>query len=410
MNALRSAPGRALLDRLAEAGAEACSHPSFIESLRREHDREVLRIALRVAEARRRAPEKFPRGDELFFTPELLEQASAHPPALHRARRLAPLGRVLDLGCGAGGDLTRLALEGAEARGLERDGLALEMARANLCALGLQAELALGSFPAAALPAHDALFADPSRRAGSRLPPGSGREGRRRLPSLFSPPPSELLPALKAARAWCVKWGPGLDLSHEALSAAAGPLHGLARDDYELELVSWRGDLREAVLWGGEAPRVRAAATLLSGALADFSTQRFEGDPGLPPPSPSPPGEWIFEPDASLIRSGLLNDFARRQGLRPLQERIAYLSADHDPGSPFLRSYRRLESFPFSAKRLQAALDRHGAGEVILKKRGFPIAPEALRRRLRWGEGPSAVIILHRGERGHWAHFCRPGR
>ena len=407
MDELRSPSGRALLGRLAAAGAEESGRPSFIEALRRENSLETVRLALRVSEARRKAPSKFPEADELFFTPELLEQASAHPPALHRARRLAPLGKVLDLGCGAGGDLTRLALAGAEAAGLERDPLALEMARANLEFLGLRADLTLGTFPEADLPDHDVLFVDPARREGGRRPSGSGRAGRHLRPSEFSPRPEELAPLLEDARAWCIKWGPALDLSHSALSAPEGLLTGIDRQNYELELVSWRGELREAVIWGGDLPHRQAAATVLQGGFEDFSTHRFEGDPNLAPPPVAPPGEWILEPDASLLRSGLLNDFARREGLNLLAEQIAYLSSDFPPISPFLRRYKCVESFPFSLARAQAALDQHGAGELIIKKRGFPMTPEALQRRLKLGEGPTAVLILHRDLEGHQAHFCR---
>jgi len=404
-----SAPaGRALLDRLADAGEAECLRPSFIAALRRDHSAPLVGLALRVAEARRRASEKLLRSEKLYFTPELLEQASAHPPSLHRARRLAPAGKVLDLGCGAGGDLMNLAGLG-EAAGLERDPLALAMAKANLAERGLRAELRQGEFPGTELPAFDALFADPARRGGGRRPGGSGRAGRSLRPDEFSPPPSAIRPLLDASKAWCVKWGPALDLSHDALSAPGALLEGMRREDYELELVSWRGELREAAIWGGDLPRARAAATVLEGDLEDFRVHRFEGDPDLPPPPLREPGDWIYEPDASLFRAGILADFSIRNKLDLLADRIAYLSSDHRVVSPFLRAYRRLESFPFSLARAQEALDRHGAGELILKKRGFPQAPEDLRKRLKVGEGEPAVLVLHRDRRGHRAHLCRIG-
>ena len=403
---LRNPEGEGLLARLGETKAKDRASPAFVEGLRKDHSPELVRLALRVGEARLKAAAKFPRGGELYFTPELLEQSSAHPPALHRARRLAPHGRVLDLGCGAGGDLSRMALAGVRALGMERDALALAMARANLEVLGLEAETALGEFPCHAPPEHDALFADPARRESGRRPGGSGRKGRHDRAADFSPPPSSLGPLIRKARAWCVKWGPALDLSHEALSASDGPLAGLARQDYELELVSWKGELREAALWGGELERGRAAATVLEGGLEDFHTHRFEGDPDREPPPLGAPGEFIHEPDAALIRASLLNDFAHSHKLRLLAEQIAYLSSDAEVNGPFLRSYRRLESFPFSLARVQEALSRRRVGEVVLKKRGFPMAPEDLRRRLRLSGDASAVLIIHRSAAGHTAHLC----
>jgi len=406
LNFLRSQDGAALLAHLAQAGHEKCARPAFIQSLRREHSIEIVTLALRLAEARRKASVKYPRGDELFFTPELLEQASAHPPAMHRARRLAPLGRVLDLGCGGGGDLTRLAQAGSMALGMERDALALAMAKANLETLNLRGELHFGAFPKDDPPAHDALFVDPARREGGRRPGGSGSAGRRQNIAEFSPSPAALRPLLKKAAGWCIKWGPALDLSHEALAGSEGPLADLSRGDYELELVSWKGELREAAIWGGGIPRVAAAATVLEGELDSFQVNRFEGDPGLPAPAVQNPGEYIHEPDSSLIRSGLLADFAHRENLFLLAEQIAYLSSNSNPDSPFVRTYKRLESFPFSLTRVQEALDRRQIGTLALKKRGFPLAPEELRKRLRLAGGGSAVLIIHRSPKGHLAHLC----
>ncbi len=406
LDQLRSPEGGGLLAALGETDPKDWTRPAFVQRLRRDHSAELARLALRVGEARLRAAAKFPRAGELFFTPELLEQASAHPPALHRARRLAPEGRVLDLGCGAGGDLSRMALAGAQALGMERDPLALAMAQANLQVLGLEAETLLGEYPADAPPEHEALFADPARREGGRRPGGSGRAGRYGRAADFSPAPSSLGPLLRRARAWCIKWGPALDLSHEALSDTAGPLAGLERQDYELELVSWKGELREAALWGGDIDRARAAATVLEGELDDFLTHRYEGEPGQASPPVEAPGEFIHEPDAALIRADLLNDFAHGHELWLLAEQIAYLSSDLELNSPFLRSYRRLESFPFSLSRVQEALDRRKIGELVLKKRGFPMAPEELRGRLRLTGDASAVLILHRSPEGHLAHLC----
>ncbi|MBC8367893.1 hypothetical protein H8E52_10815 [bacterium] len=197
-----------------------------------------------------------------------------------------------------------------------------------------------------------------------------------------------------------------MDLSHEALAGGDGPLADLNRGDYELELVSWRGELREAAIWGGELPRVRAAATVLEGEMESFQVNRFEGDPELPAPAIQAPGDYIHEPDGSLIRSGLLADFARKENLFLLAEQIAYLSSNTNPKSPFLRTFRRLESFPFSLARVQEALDRRKIGTLALKKRGFPVAPEELRTRLSLEGEASAVLIIHRGPEGHLAHLC----
>ena len=402
--------GRALEAALAAGDPAERGSPRAVAALRRLADAELVALALRLAAARARQHLKFPSGEPLRFTPELLEQASSHPAAAHRAQRLAPLGAVLDLGCGAGGDLTRLAAAGASVTGLEADPLAAALARANLAALGLAGEVITGRYPKTALPPHRALYIDPARRAG-------GAGGRRhRDPRAFSPAPAEIAPLLARAEAWCLKWGPALPLSPAALAGPGGPLAGLAPGDWELETVSWRGELREALLWGGAARRgAPRQATLLLGGLQDWRALSYSAEPGAPLPAPPVPpvaamsadaGPWVHEPDPALIRAGLVNAFAAEHGLAPLAPDIAYLAGEAVE-SPFLRRWRILEILPLSLGGLQAALDRQGAGPIVLKKRGFPLDPETLRPRL-VGRGVRPVtVLIYRDRRAprraeHW--------
>lgn len=399
--------GRALETALAAADPEWRGSPRAVAALRRLADAELVALALRLAAARERQHLKFPAEEPLRFTPELLEQASSHPAAAHRAGRLAPLGPVLDLGCGAGGDLTRLAAAGAAVTGLEADPLAAALARTNLAALGLAGEVITGRFPAMPLPAHRALFVDPARREG-----GSG--GRRhRDPRAFSPAPAQIAPLLAAAEAWCLKWGPALPLDPAALAGAGGPLAGLAPGDWELETVSWRGELREALFWGGAARRgAPRTATLLVGGIGDWRALSYQGEAVQPPPAPAATGAsagpWVHEPDPALIRAGLVDAFAAEHGLAPLAPDIAYLAGEA-VDSPYLRRWRILEILPLSLGSLQTALDRRGAGSLVLKKRGFPLDPETLRPRLRVGEpgGPAVTVLIYRDRRAprraeHW--------
>jgi hypothetical protein len=243
------------------------------------------------------------------------------------------------------------------------------------------------------LPAHRALYLDPARRA-------AGPRGRRRRdPRAFSPPPAQVAALLGRSDAWCLKWGPALPLSDEALAGPGGPLAGLAPGDWELETVSWRGELREAVLWGGDARRgAPRQATLLAGDVEAWETLEYRGDGDVPPPAPAPPGPWVHEPDPSLIRAGLLNAFAAEHGLAPVAPAIAYLTGEA-VASPFLRRWPLLESLPVSLGALQAALDRHDAGPLVLKKRGFPLDPETLRPRLRTKGQRPVTVLLYRDVR-----------
>jgi SAM-dependent methyltransferase len=401
---LRGASGRRLLEKINSLPPGTQVSPGLITGLRKRWPADLVALALKIAETGHRRGAKFPAGEDLLFTRELLEQASAHPPAWHRAQRLAPLGRVLDLGCGAGGDLTRLAAAGARVVGLEQDPLAAALARANLDLLGLPGEVIRGRYPGAELPPWDSLYCDPARRKKG----GENRSaGRLYDPVSFSPPPGEIRQLLDRSRTWALKWGPSMALDHGSLTGAGGILQGLERHEYELELVSWQGELREAVLWGGEALRGEpVTATVLTGGSENFATHRFHGDQEAAQPPVDPHRGWLLEPDPALIRSGLIAAYAGQLGFSLFAPDIAYLGGDQPGERPFVRSWPVLETVPFSLSRVQEALNRHDAGQLILKKRGFPLDPEELRPRLVLPGTRSITLIIYRSGSAHMACIC----
>ncbi len=409
VTALATGAGRALLDGL--AALDVPPGPAQQRRLRDVHGDALVLLALRVAEARARAAERFPDADRLFFVPELLEQATAHPVAARRARRIAEMyatAVVLDLGCGAGSDLTRTALAGLSVRGVERDPLAAALARVNLRAVGGDGNVIGGEFPACPLPNHEVIIADPGRRVGPRRAAGTRRLIR---PEDLSPRPADLRPVLAAAAGWCVKWGPGLDLDHEALSGPGCLLEGMSVLDYDVELVSWNGVVREAAFWGGALSRPgtsRRRATVLSGPVSDVVAAEYGSAGEEPPASIAPPGPWILEPDGAVLRAGLLNDLARERNWSLLAHGIAYHSAQEPSRDALARSWRRIDSLPWSRRGLQDALTAHRAGRVVVKTRGFPLSPEEVVRQLRFEGDREIVVFLHRDGEAHTAHLTLP--
>ena len=129
---------------------------------------------------REKARVKFTRADEMFFTREALEMASAEPVARYRAGRFAAFGTVADLCCGIGGDAIGLASAGLAVVAVDRDPLRVRMAEANLAAYGLTC---------ADSSARDALTADLSDCAAAFADPGRRRDGRRTLSPHESEPP-----------------------------------------------------------------------------------------------------------------------------------------------------------------------------------------------------------------------------
>ncbi len=318
-------------------------------------------LALEQALLRERARSKHPRGAELWWTGEALEQASSHLVAAHRAGRYDR--PVLDLGCSVGGDLLALP-EGST--GVDLDEARLLLARANADVLGRRVSLVRADVRTLPVPPGADVFADPARRAG----------GRRTFDPRAYSPPLDLLLGLRT-RALGVKVAPGID--HEALPR-----------DLEVEVVSLRGEVKEAVLWGGAARRgARRTATLLPGPHVLV-------DDDAPAPAVAGPGEWLLEPDGAVVRSHLVAQVVRDVDGWLLDATIAYVAADAPVPVPWGRWYRVLEVLPFSLKGLRERLRAHDAGPLVVKKRGTAVEPEVLRRQLKLSGSREVTVVLTR--------------
>ena len=104
------------------------------ERMRRRFPPELAAAALTQVALRRRAREKLPMADRMFFTPDGLEQATRWVVARWRAARFVEAGvsDVWDLGCGNGADAMALAEAGPGAHAVESDPATAALARANL--------------------------------------------------------------------------------------------------------------------------------------------------------------------------------------------------------------------------------------------------------------------------------------
>ncbi|UOY01095.1 THUMP-like domain-containing protein [Blastococcus sp. PRF04-17] len=107
-------------------------------------------------------------------------------------------------------------------------------------------------------------------------------------------------------------------------------------------------------------------------------------------------GAWLHEPDPAVIRSGLVSVVAEDLAATLIDPMIAYLTSDAPATSPWVTSYRVDEVLPFNLKKLRALLRTRGVGRVVVKKRGSPIEPETLARRLRGPGGGTAVVVATR--------------
>lgn len=334
--------------------------------LQKKFEAGLAKAAIATALLRERAAAKFSRAAHMYFTREALEQASSETVSRYRAQRFRAFAKIGDWGCGIGGDSLAFATE-QEVIAVERDELRHAMAEANLAAYGLaaRAQVLHADLSQITLPPLDALFFDPGRRV----------EGRRRFSvEDYEPRLSLIKTWLPQVKALAVKISPAVDLRE------------LAAYDCETEFISVEGELKECVLWFGESKSAKRRATLLPSGVAlteEHTETRL-----------SSPRAFLYEPDPAILRAGLVQTLAAQIEAFQLDEDIAYLTSDKLVPTPFARAFAIDEAFPFNLKKLRKRLRALQVGSVTVKKRGSPLEPEALVRRLKLSGTERGVVFL----------------
>lgn len=338
--------------------------------LNRSYPIEIARAALETAILRQDAVHKFLLASKMYFTREALEQASGGEISQYRAQRYAAFDLLLDLGCSIGGDTLALTRQ-ARTIGVDIDPLRLELAQTNLRtifpenpAYFVQADLTQ-PLPLK-LPPHTGGFFDPGRRSQGRRVYSVHR---------YSPPLGVIDRWLEAVPALGVKLSPGLNLED------------VKKYDAEIEFISIKGELKEAVLWFGPLKTTAHRATLLPGphTMTDSSAPSGSASiPGQPTNLPviSEPLHVFYEPDPAILRAGLVRTLGAQISAFQVDPDIAYLTSDFWTETPFAIAYQVEEWLPFNLKHLRSRLRQRGVERVVVKKRGSPISPEALIRDL----------------------------
>jgi len=393
--------GQAAIARAAELDPSDETFLSALTQLQKHFDSDLAKAALETTLLRRKARAKFTRADSMYFTRDGLEMASSEIVSRYRAARFAPFARLADLCCGLGGDTIGLASppspvgalpDGGGAGGgglfaLDIDPLHLALARENLSAYGLQAKLIEADLTKSKPPAVEAAFFDPGRRAS----------GRRHFSVRGYHPPLSIIetwPPMPLG----VKISPGVDLSE------------IEHYDCEIEFISLDRELKECVLWFGELKTTARRATLLSPRHPPLSlTAQPPNHPATAPRSDSgvgttqPPNHpttlplaYLYEPDPSVLRAGLVTTLAAQLNAAQIDPDIAYLTADTLTPTPFARAFAIEAAMPFSQKRLREKLRAMNVGRVTVKKRGSPLDPAEFARSLKLrGDEERIVFLTH---------------
>jgi hypothetical protein len=184
-----------------------------------------------------------------------------------------------------------------------------------------------------------------------------------------------------------------------------GHPHEAVPEDAEAQWVSVNGDLVELTLWFGSLARAGVARS----ALLLANGQRFELQSSDPQPAHAELreiGDYVFEPDNAVVRSHLIGVLASELSLGLIAPEIAYLTGDTPVTSPWLRSFKVLETMAFDRKKVKARLQELGVGILEIKKRGSDVVPEVLRKELQLKGERAATLIITRVGDSHRALIC----
>lgn len=374
---LLSPEGLRLLDGLPAWDSKA-DIVKTVARLRREgHPSGLVATVLSQSKLRAKAHAKFGEfATRMLFTEAGLEQATRlRVAALHAGRfSRAGITHVADLGCGIGGDALAMAAIDLEVTAAEADEVTAAIAAYNLTpfsrvqVLHARAEdVPLGGIGGAWL--------DPARRTTT------GGTTKRISDAADYSPSLDFAFGLADRMPVGVKLGPGTD--RDVIPAEA-----------EAQWVSLDGDVVELGVWFGQLarPGIRRAALVIRGDAAHELTAAADSEDA----PTGPIGDYLYEPDGSVIRARLIGDLARANGAWMASAGIAYFTADAPFDSPFARGFRVLERLPADERQLRQALQARHVGTLEIKKRGVDVEPAALRTRLKLRGDESATIVLTR--------------
>lgn len=309
---------------------------------------------------------------ELYFEAQALQMGSRWPLAERRALELSerfPGLRLLEIGSGIGGDSLELART-RTFRTVEQDDNRRNCLTHNLRICGFDQVEVLAGDGLAEIRDAGVIYADPARRNAK------GRQWHD-----LSPDPSELW---NLALPCCMKLSPGLDESQLPRGC-------------DLDYISHQGVCKEATVWTPGRGQVRAFLYRGEGWL--MAERR---DP--PPVGPLEPGMWLHEPDPAAIRA---------QAWQPLEgwridETLALLATPAGLRSDWTQSFEVLEIADADRKNLVRLQKSYDFQPLEIKKRGFEVEPEELRKKLPRGHsGGAGVLYLTRVAGRHRALVCR---
>lgn len=339
--------------------------------LRKNYSQELVRGALTLAELRTRGRAKFSRADQMWFDRKSLEQATPELVSQHKASRFS--GTVYDFCCGMGGDLVALA-NNATVIGVDLEPLLCQFAYWNSEVYCVSESVSVMNSPIEEIQDREGyLHIDPDRR------PGSGGKVIRiedYLPGLET-----LLELIPQFQGGAIKLSPASNF-------------GGKFPETEVELISLNGECKEATVWFGELAgeqEYRATAISKTGEVNSIAGHPLDAFVDV-----TEPRSYIYDPDPSVVRSGLLDVAANQYSLNRLDSEEEYLTSTDPIDSPFFRRFKILAELPNNDREIRKYFRTASFGQLEIKCRRIPVSIEGTRRKLSLKGDVAGVLIIAR--------------
>ena len=337
---------------------------------------------LEVVHLRIKGKKKFPRAHQMKFNRDGLAQASSKHVAEYRTwkmrQKLGEVQKSLDVGGGIGGDTIAMALRW-KVLSVERNPITMEMLKHNVQVynanknvdfiLGDILKLLDDSEFQKKLEDINCIFFDPSRRA----------KGKRTVKIEEYEPHLSLVEKLKHfSQNICVKIAPEVDLSR-------------IKYDCDIEVISYKGEVKEVVLWFGKFKTSSDKKVILATKLPEKITWIQKSKRYNVPVSE--PKDFIYEPDPAFIKAHLISDIAEMYDLSQLHEKIAYLTSDSFIDIPILKCYHVLTYETLDYRSINKTLSSLNIGNVDLKARGISVDLKSIQKSIH-GKGKKKGLLI----------------
>ena len=338
-----------------------------------------FRFLIQQVEGRQRTKDKLPSFAQIedWWYPVRLscEQCSSEATARYKAALIAPLqpNVLIDLTAGYGVDTYFMAEHAQEAHYVERNPELchiaqhnFSLARPHIRVHNTTAEEFLASSPLLLSP-HRLIYLDPARRSQS-----GGKVFRIED---CEPNVTEILPTLRKLTSHImIKFSPMLDIT--AAMRALG-------HDWDTHIVAVNNEVKEVLILTGKGS---IYAVNICATHTDSFVFNDEEEKKAQVSFASDIEQYIYEPNAAIIKAGAYRLIGERYGIKKL-----------DTNTHLYTSDKLLPDFPGRKWQVQEVLTKHSALNTKLKysilTRNYPLSPDQVRKKLKLQDGDDLYIV-----------------